>query len=95
MQIDFRFFLFFFNLFVFYEETKFKIYQYARENIACENRFIHQINDEESCIETEFQNSNGKRKRKQNSMINQDVKEVKEENELLEEIQNNYTKIHD
>jgi hypothetical protein len=33
--------------------------------------------------------------KKKKSMINEDVNEVKEENELLEEIQNNYTKIHD
>merc|ERR1712034_233569 len=91
-------------------ETKFKIYQYATEYIVnetvkiedenihdkfkvqCENHFIHQSNDEESCIDTEFQSSNPKRKRKQHSMINQDVNEEKE---LLEQIQNNYTKIHD
>ena len=54
-----------------------------------------QSNDEERCIVTEFQNSNAARKRKQNSMINDDVKEEKEENELLEKIQQDYTKIQD
>merc|ERR1712034_272771 len=58
----------------------------------CGNRFIH-TDDEERCIATKFQKSNPKRKRKQHSMTNQDVKEVKEENELLGQIQNNYTKM--
>jgi len=40
----------------------------------CENRFI-QSNDQERDIITEFQNSNAKRKRKENSMIDDDVKE--------------------
>jgi len=62
---------------------------------ACENRFMHQSNDEERCVATEFQNSNAKRKRKQNSTINDDVKEVKDENELLQEIQQDYTKTQD
>jgi len=75
------------NADVMQKKTKFKIYQYATENImnetvkiedenildgfkdVCENHFIHQSNDEERCI------VNAKRKRKQNSMINQDVKE--------------------
>jgi len=40
----------------------------------CENRFI-QCNDQERDIITECQNSNAKRKRKANSMIDDDVKE--------------------
>ena len=58
---------------------------------ACENRFIHQSNDEERCI------VNAKRKRKQNSMINQDVKEEEKRKWTVgqEQIQNNYTKMHD
>merc|ERR1712034_209839 len=68
-------------------ETKFKIYQCATENIVNET-----VKIEDKNILDGF---NPKRKRKQHSMINQDVKEVKEEKELLEQIQNNYTKIHD
>ena len=60
---------------------------------ACENRFI-QSNDEEN-IDTEFQKSNAKRKRKPNSMLNNDVKEVKEENELFQKIQQDYTETKD
>jgi len=89
-------------------KTKSKVHQCSTENTVneevkiedknifdrfkdeCENRCI-QSNDA-----TEFQNSNAKRKRKQNSLINDDVKEeVKEENELLEKIQQDYTKMQD
>jgi len=63
----------------------------------CEHRFI-QSNNEEKCIVIEFQTPNAKRKRKEKSMINDDVKEEKmkiDKNELLEKISKDYTKIHD
>merc|ERR1712034_104461 len=93
------------NIDIIQKKTRSKVHQYAKENIVdekvkveekyildefkngCENRFT-QSNDEEGCIVA-------KRKRKQNSMINDDVKEEKEENELLEKIQQDYTKIQD
>jgi len=67
----------------------------------CEDRFIHQSNDEERCIAaaTEFQNSNAKRKQKQNLIFNDDVKEEKVEIETPTYDENDldyqYTKKHD
>merc|ERR1712034_264142 len=66
-------------------------YILVRFKDECENRFL-QNNGETRCIATEFENSNEKRKRKENSMMHDDVKEEKEENELLEKIQKDYTK---
>merc|ERR1712034_148652 len=60
----------------------------------CENHFM-QDNDEEKCVPTEFKNSNAKRKRKPNLKMKVDVTEVKEENEPLGKIQQDYTKIQD
>jgi len=45
----------------------------------CENRLI-QSNNEEKCIATEFENSNAKRKRNENSIMNDDVKKEEVEN---------------
>merc|ERR1711925_11576 len=67
----------------------------------CEDRFIHQSNDEERCIAaaTEFQNSNAKRKQKQNLILNDNVKEEKVEIETPTYDENDldyqYTKKHD
>jgi len=70
------------------------VYILDRFKDECEKRFL-QSNDEKRYIATEFQNLNAKRKRKENSIMDDDVKEEKEENELLEKIQQDYTKMQD
>jgi len=52
----------------------------------CENRFIQDNNDKEKCIATEFENSNAKRKRKDNSILSDDIKKEKMEIDPLEKI---------
>ena len=61
----------------------------------CENQFTQQSNSQERCTAKEFQNSNAKRKRKQNLILNDDVKKVKEENEWFEKIQQDYANMQD
>jgi len=73
------------------EEDKNILHRFKNE---CENRFTQQNNGQKRCTAaavTKFQNSDAKRKRKQNDDVS---KEVKEENVWFDEkIEHNYTKM--